>query len=68
VKTARDTRQPWAVDAEKLMVERDMTKKQLAAEIRENYIQVIQVVGGTIYGNAADRIKSKILDYFGLVQ
>jgi hypothetical protein len=66
VQIRTDYRKLWAIEVEKRLIERDMTKRKLAAEINENYTRIVNVMRGSERMPSDMRIRDKILDYFGL--
>lgn len=50
----------WSKTAQKKLIDKNMSKKELAAEIKVNYRQLVNVMTGYVYNDA---VKQKVCDY-----
>lgn len=50
----------WSKKAQKKLIDKNMSKKELAAAIKVNYRQMVNVMTGYVYNEA---VKQKVCDY-----
>ena len=60
VKAKKDIAPLWSKKAQKKLIDKNMSKKELAAAIKVNYRQMVNVMTGYVYNEA---VKQKVCDY-----
>ena len=60
MKAKKDIAPLWSKKAQKKLIDKNMSKKELAAAIKVNYRQMVNVMTGYVYNEA---VKQKVCDY-----